>query len=76
VSKTPTSSPSSTTGLRVEIGDWRRDENDHNALAIGIMVAKISKSELPARKNRPGDFSQNTNKFVSNHKFGRLNGRK
>jgi hypothetical protein len=32
--------------------------------------------KLPARKNRPGDFSQNTNKFVSNHKFGRLNGRK
>jgi hypothetical protein len=39
-------------------------------------VSSIIMSSLPARKNRPGDLSQNTNKFVSNHKFGRLNGRK
>jgi hypothetical protein len=38
-----------------------------------IWARSVRLALLPARKNRPGDFSQNTNKFVSNHKFGRLN---
>jgi hypothetical protein len=38
--------------------------------------AVCAASILPARKNSSRDFSQNTNKFVSDHKFGRLNGRK